>query len=141
MERSTLLQERHATVEYDKESKAICITWRGFIMLDDFKNTMLTALEAFHEHRAKHWIIDQTMRQAVQPAINEWVINEYYPMMIDAKQEDSKIAVIVSKDVFARFSMRNQADSLVGKYEGRMLPFGYFESLTDTKKWLQKKES
>jgi hypothetical protein len=141
MERSTLLQERHATVEYDKENDAICITWRGLIMLEDFKSTMHAALEAFHEHKAKHWIIDQTMRQAVHPDINEWVVESFYPLMIDAKQEDSKIAVIVSKDVFARFSMRNQTDSLVGKYEGKMLPFGYFDSLTDTKEWLLRKEN
>jgi hypothetical protein len=44
---------------------------------------------------------------------------------------------VVSKDVFGRFSMRNQTDGLVSKYEGKMIPYKYFKSVAEAAEWLE----
>ncbi len=97
---------------------------------------MLKALEFYIEKKAKHWIIDQTERQAVHPKVNEWVLEEFYPKLLEVAQKDARMAVIVPKDVFGRFSMNNQTESLTKKYD-EMIPYHYFQSFSEVEKWLE----
>jgi hypothetical protein len=133
----SLYKQKWAEVEFDSDKNAIVVHWDGFVSIEQFKETMLKALDAFYEKGALHWLIDQTNRQAVHPTINEWVIEQFYPLLIDAAKPKSRMAVVVSKDVFGRFSMRNQTDGLVSKYEGKMIPYKYFKSVAEAAEWLE----
>ncbi len=131
----SLYKQPNVEISYDKENSAIYIYWKGFVMLDDFKKAMLKALDFYIEKKALHWIIDQTERQAVHPKVNEWVLEEFYPKLYVAAGKDAKMAVIVPKDVFGRFSMKSQTESLTKKYE-EMIPYQYFQSLSEAVRWL-----
>lgn len=135
MSKESLYKQPNVEIFYDKENSAIYIHWKGFVMLDDFKKAMLKALEFYIEKNALHWIIDQTERQAVHPKVNEWVLEELYPKLYAAAGRDAKMAVIVPKDVFGRFSMKSQTESLTKKYE-EMIPYQYFQSLSEATRWL-----
>ena len=135
MSKESLYKQSNVEIFQDTTSSAIYIHWKGFVMLDDFKKAMLKALSFYSERKASHWIIDQTERQAVHPKVNEWVLEEFYPKLLEVAQKDAKMAVIVPKDVFGRFSMKSQTDSLTKKYEN-MIPYQYFQSLSEAVKWL-----
>ncbi|PIY08710.1 MAG: hypothetical protein COZ18_10910 [Flexibacter sp. CG_4_10_14_3_um_filter_32_15] len=135
MSKESLYKQPNVEISHDAANSAIYIYWKGFVMLDDFKKAMLKALDFYQEKQALHWIIDQTERQAVHPKVNEWVLEEFYPKLLEMAQKDAKMAVIVPKDVFGRFSMKSQTDSLTKKYE-EMIPYQYFQSLSETEKWL-----
>lgn len=132
--KESLYKQPNVEVFFYKEHSAIYVYWTGFVMLDDFKKAMLKALEFYKEKHAKHWLIDQTERQAVHPKVNEWVLEEFYPKLLEVAQKDAKMAVIVPKDVFGRFSMKSQTESLTKKYE-EMIPYQYFQSLSEATKW------
>ncbi|AFM04067.1 hypothetical protein Fleli_1657 [Bernardetia litoralis DSM 6794] len=135
MSKESLYKQSNVEVSYDTDNSAIYIYWKGFVMLDDFKDAMLKALDFYTEKKALHWIIDQTERQAVHPKVNEWVLEEFYPKLLDATQKDAKMAVIVPKDVFGRFSMKNQTEGLTKKFE-EMIPYQYFQSFSEVVRWL-----
>ncbi len=135
MSKESLYKQPNVEISHDTTNSAIYIYWKGFVMLDDFKKAMLKALDFYQEKQALHWIIDQTERQAVHPKVNEWVLEEFYPKLLEVAQKDAKMAVIVPKDVFGRFSMKSQTDSLTKKYE-EMIPYQYFQSLSEAVKWL-----
>ena len=134
MPKESLYKQPNVEIYYDTEHSAIYIYWKGFVMLDDFKIAMLKALEFYQEKNAKHWLIDQTERQAVHPKVNEWVLEEFYPKLLKVAEKDAKMAVIVPKDVFGRFSMNSQTESLTKKY-AEMIPYQYFKSLSEATKW------
>jgi hypothetical protein len=133
----TVHEAKWATVQYDPQLNAIIVVWQGFVNMEGFKETMMAALDAFYDKDALYWLIDQTERQAIHPTINEWVVESFYPLLIDAAKAKSKMAVIVSKDVFGRFSMRNQTDSLLSKYDKQMIPYQYFKTQDEATQWLQ----
>jgi hypothetical protein len=135
MSKESLYKQSNVGVSYDTENSAIYIYWKGFIMLDDFKKAMLKALEFYTDKNAKYWIIDQIERQAVHLTVNEWVLEEFYPKLLAVAQKDAKMAVIVPKDVFGRFSMKNQTESLTKKFT-EMIPYQYFQSFSEAIKWL-----
>lgn len=136
MSKESLYKQPNVEVFHDTITSAIYIYWKGFVMVEDFKKAMLKALEFYIEKKAKHWIIDQTERQAVHPKVNEWVLEEFYPKLLEVAQKDARMAVIVPKDVFGRFSMNSQTESLTKKYE-EMIPYQYFQSLSEVLKWLE----
>ncbi len=135
MSKQSLYKQPNVEIFYDKENSAIYVYWKGFVMVDDFKSAMIKALDFYTEKKALHWIIDQTERQAVHPKVNEWVLEEFYPKLLEVAQKDAKMAVIVPKDVFGRFSMTSQTESLTKKFE-EMIPYHYFQSLSEAIRWL-----
>lgn len=135
MSKELLYKKPNVEIFYDTTSSSIYVYWKGFVMVEDFKKAMLKALEFYIEKKALHWIIDQTERQAVHPKVNEWVLEEFYPKLLEVARKEAKMAVIVPKDVFGRFSMKNQTESLTKKFE-EMIPYQYFQSLSEVEKWL-----
>ena len=135
MSKELLYKQTNVEISYNKTNSAIYIYWKGFVMLDDFKKAMLKALSFYIEKNAIHWIIDQTERQAVHPKVNEWVLEDFYPKLLEVAQKDAKMAVIVPKDVFGRFSMKSQTERLTKKFE-EMIPYKYFQSFAEVAKWL-----
>ncbi|WP_375558821.1 hypothetical protein ACE193_13870 [Bernardetia sp. OM2101] len=135
MSKESLYKQSNVEISHDTIHSAIYIYWKGFVMLDDFKKAMRKALEFYQDKNATHWIIDQTERQAVHPKVNEWVLEEFYPKLLEVAQKDAKMAVIVPKDVFGRFSMKNQTESLTKKFT-EMIPYQYFQTFSEVVKWL-----
>ncbi|WP_338760018.1 hypothetical protein WAF17_12795 [Bernardetia sp. ABR2-2B] len=135
MSKESLYKQPNVEISHDTINSAIYIYWKGFVMLDDFKKAMRKALGFYQEKNALHWIIDQTERQAVHPKVNEWVLEEFYPKLLEVAQKDAKMAVIVPKDVFGNFSMKSQTESLNKKFE-EMIPYQYFQSFSEVTKWL-----
>jgi hypothetical protein len=135
MSKESLYKQPNVEVSYDTDNSAIYIYWKGFVMVDDFQKAMLKALDFYTEKKALHWIIDQTERQAVHPKVNEWVLEEFYPKLLEVAQKNAKMAVIVPKDVFGRFSMKSQTESLTKKFE-EMIPYQYFQSFLEATRWL-----
>ncbi len=134
MSKESLYKQNQVEIFHDTDNSAIYIYWKGFVMLDDFKKAMLKALDFYIKKNTLHWIIDQTERQAVHPKVNEWVLEELYPKIYEAAKKDAKMAVIIPKDVFGRFSMNKQTEGLTQKYK-EMIPYQYFESLKEAIKW------
>ena len=135
MAKEQLYKKKFASICFETESKSIEIVWNGFVKLEEFKEAMNAALDFYYEKNATNWLIDQTNRQAVPASVNEWVVNEFFPRLLDAATPGCKIATIVSKDVFSRFTMRTQTDSLLSKYDKKMVPFEYFQNESEAYLW------
>lgn len=133
-----VFKSKSAHVTYDPSTRIIKIIWTGFVRLEDFKQAMLAAFDAFVINDAYHWLIDQTNRQAVSNDINEWVVKEIFPKMIEAAKPFTRTATVLSKDVFGRFTMKTQATNLVETFQEKVIPFQYFENAEEAQKWLVK---
>ncbi len=133
-----LFQSKSAAVFFDEASGILKIVWKGFVRFDEFKNIMDNALELFIQKNARHWLIDQTERQAVSNEINEWVVNDFFKRLLDAATPVTCLATVVSKDVFGRHTMKTQTNNIVKTYNEKVVPFEYFDSEIEAQKWLIK---
>jgi hypothetical protein len=127
-----LHKNENLTIEYSQEGEYLVTSWNGFTSYETFAEGIDQIMTYFYEKKARGLLIDTTQHKGVEPKGQQYAaaqLNDYMRLYGAVNQ-----AIVVSKDVFARFSVKNFTKQLAAN-EG-IFQQKYFDNLQEAKKWL-----
>lgn len=125
-----LLDESYVLVQFDEENSVIEIIWKKFAMSKQYRNAIQTAYNAVVTYQASSWLSDMTNAGVVAMEDQKWMKEEMIPKGIEAGV--SKIAVVVSKDVFSQIFLRS-IDTKLTTFTKE-----HFENIKEARAWVKK---
>ena len=133
--KTQLYQNNNLLIEQDTAFDGLLITWSGFTNDEEFRHCIDHAMSYLISHKSQRLIHDMSAFQGIS-----LVAQEYASMRskeITQQIGQIKRALIVPKDVFAKFSMNNVNQQTV-KEDGQVRRS--FANYTDACTWLNEPE-
>ena len=115
-------------IDYDAQINCVTMQWQGLVSLNNMKVGAGQALQLLKDKQAKKFLNNEQAVEGLEFDKQDWVINEWFPQMIDLGLEF--YAIVVTADYFDKIP-KNQRNNAVG-----LLKIQYFDSLQKAKEWL-----
>lgn len=127
-----LYETKQLKIESNEDFGGLLITWRGFSRSDEFREGIEKTYEIILERNIHKTLTDISEHQGITPADQEYVIQR--SLEFSQTYGELKRAIIIPKDVFAKFAMKNvnqkiiEADNQLRKT---------FDNIEDAIAWLK----
>lgn len=96
-----ILDNESARLLFNEPLNSVEVYWKGHIKSDKYKGIMQTAYDTIIKYEATQWLSDMTHAGVTSPEYQQWVKNEFIPKCAETGLK--RVAVVLAKDVFARF--------------------------------------
>jgi hypothetical protein len=100
-----VLKEKFAEIFYDAESRIIVARWIGFLKLDDVRFGCGEINRFIRRHQLTNHLSDHTRLKVLPKDVQEYLTGHWFKEV--EKLGLTKIAVLVSEDVFAQATVNN----------------------------------
>jgi len=132
----TIYQSKNLIVKYDEENSILENSWFDSHMMsaEEYKNELIKHTDFAVEYRPTNFLVNSPdFAFSVDPEIQEWIIKHIFPRSMHPSSK--KMAIIVSKDIFAHVSIEqtiDDASDALGKINTR-----YFDDVEEAMKWFK----
>jgi hypothetical protein len=134
MERKVLYEDQNLKLEYVSEGNYIHETWWGITSKEVFEKLLYRIIEFMKETKSTGLLLDAREHKGLGPESQNLAAKEIGNLA--EKTGGLREAIVVPKDVFSSFSVKNYADNL--KNEVNSVETVFFESLDKAEDWLKK---
>ena len=133
--KNLLYEHKNLKIEEDTSFQGLLLTWNGFTNDEEFKVCIDKSLEYIGEYAATRLIHDMTNSQGISPKSQEYASTQ--SKKITEKLGQIKRALIMPKDVFAKFSVNNVNQRTIVE-DGQIRR--NFQSYEEARDWLLSEE-
>lgn len=102
-----------AEVKANDKLKVLELIYHAYTPFENFKDLMDKFLTIAKDCGYKKWFFDQRQITVLAPATIDWIMQDWYPRSIELLGSERKIAVVHSKDVFAKVSSENVVSQIL----------------------------
>lgn len=126
--------ESYGKVGFDKEKNIVFVSFEGKITHEDYKQVWHALINEAVKHQCFNVYIDQSNVEKVGMESRAWVIANWLPRAKKELSEDTKVAVLSARQLFARFGGEYIANaaSMVSSLNIR-----FFSTKEDAENWLK----
>ena len=127
---SLLFENKHLTINYNKDKYYLTLIWKGFIPSEQFRELACEIIKAVEKTKVTKILSDNTEWKIISPNDYSWAANHWFP-----KAEESgvrKLATVLSSDYFNRHAER----TVEGMADVERLTIKQFETFHDAQVWL-----
>ncbi len=135
MERKVLYEDQNLKLEYVSEGNYIHETWWGITSKEVFEGLLYRIIEFIQETKATGLLLDAREHKGLGPESQKLAAKEVGNLA--KKIGGLREAIVVPKDVFSNFSVKNYADNL--KKEVNSVETVFFDRLDKAEDWLKEK--
>ncbi len=96
-----IINNESAILEFNEPLNSMEVYWKGYTKSGQYREMMEKAYDAIVQHGATQWLSDMTNSGVSSTEDQQWVMTEFIPKC--AKAGVTRVAIVLSKDVFARF--------------------------------------
>lgn len=115
------------------EDDIAIMSWNGSITGEEYKNAHENIYGSIVEYEINKWIFDYQQSKKILYQDLVWTISEWLPKLLANFSEImSKIAVVVSKDIFSKVSVKIIAYQIAKKG----IDVAYFNNQEEASNWL-----
>lgn len=133
--KNLLFENKNVVIEEDTSFQGLLITWRGFTNQADFEICIDAAYKHIIEYGSPRVMHDMVASQGISPQAQEYANNKSKDITRTIGQ--LKRALIMPKDVFAKFSLNNINQKTVVE-DGQIRRV--FSNYEDARDWLVAEE-
>ncbi len=118
----------------ETEDEIAIMKWLGLAKTDNYRAGHNQFTELLKESPSKLWLFDYQQGKVIDVKDQGWTVEEWFPEALEVIEKDlQKIAVIMSKDIFNKVSVRIITDKISKQFD---MDIAFFESSEDAKEWL-----
>jgi len=122
-----------ARVEHIEELKLVKVIWKSNITSEEYKFTMITAIEYAEKiGEMENYMSDIRMQGVINPEVRKWFETEMIPRGI--KSGLKRAAVVFSGNIFTKYYLNN----IDGTSKKLGLAFKFFTEENAAYEWLKK---
>lgn len=132
MNTEVLHQDKHLNIEYIPSQHALIMIWEGYTNDDIYREAIDRIIDFMEKYDITKTLHDVSKHKGISPEAQEYATKR--SLEFSQKNWNVKRALVLSKDIFAKFSTENFVKTVTEKGENQHREF--FESLEDAKKWL-----
>lgn len=125
------LDTPYVTLEWNEPDRYAQITWKGFVVGSDYRQTLATMLDLLAEKRVRRMLCDLRSMKVVSAEDQEWAQVHYMPKL--AASPLAWCAVIMPQSTLARISLRHIS---AGAGPSHKHISEYFDDLEKAREWL-----
>ncbi len=131
-----ILTSSTASVDLEKESSIVIVSFRGKVKFDEYKEALMKAVDLVGEYRLENVMMNRLEIGELAPECRLWVKNEYLKVHIKPHIPDiHKVAVIESTSIVGAFYGRALYSALSLIYPN--LTFKYYDTVAEGLAWFK----
>ncbi|GAC1587347.1 MAG: hypothetical protein NVS3B21_02150 [Acidimicrobiales bacterium] len=123
--------ESWARIDVDDEVSRIIVTWKGFALTEELRQTLTQATAVIREHRTATYLADCRLRRAVPLDGQAWMVDVWFPKVLRSGILH-KMAIVLPERSIARTNM----GAIIEQVSGRDFASRSFEGIEAAVAWL-----
>ena len=129
-----VVNEKHLTLEYNEELKAIIQIWKGYFPSNSFRAGVLRTNKLFEKMRpVRKFLVDISTSSVISEEDTTWAARTAIPQAIDNGLK--YYGFVLPENVFTQVSLKNFQEQL----NQPSLEIALFKSLKEAKEWARQK--
>jgi hypothetical protein len=104
--------EVFATITFEKENNLVCLDWNGYLTAELVKRGSEELLNVLTETSCNRILVDNRKVSGPWQAANQWYETDWNPRAV--RVGPTRMAVIMSEDIFSRFSLYSDPQTTRG---------------------------
>lgn len=120
MVKKSILKKSYVEISYDATDKIIIARWIGFLKIDDLKVGCGEITNFIRKNNLKKHLSDHSQLKVLSKEVQEYLGKHWFPEV--EKIGLTKIAALVSEDVFAQATVNTVNKASVGKLQINTYP-------------------
>lgn len=131
MEKEIIYEDKNLRLEFYPQGGYLHETWWGMTFHDSFIKLLDIIIKSLEKNEARGLLLDAREHKGLSPAMQELAAKRHEEYA--KKYGFLKQAIIVPKDVFSKFSVKNYTRQFDEEY---LVENMYFDNIEEAKKWL-----
>ncbi len=127
-----VFKDKFVEISYDETNRVIIAQWIGFLKIDEVKKGCNILIDFVKKNRITKHLSDQRKLKVLSKDVQGYLVDEFFGEM--GKNGLTKLAVLVSDDIFAKASVENVNQTTATKIGG--ITFNTFNAQQDCINWL-----
>jgi hypothetical protein len=131
------MDTNEANILITLDAQFAIMSWNGTITGEEYKNAHQNIYSTIAEYEVSKWIFDYQKSRKILYEDLVWTVSDWLPKLLaDFSKIISKIAVVVSKNVFSKVSIKIIAYQIAKKG----IDVAYFNNREEAAEWLSEKD-
>ncbi len=134
----TLFEESYITCYFDDSIPVLAHRWKGHVSNENFRAVLMRMVATFKQLKEEYptlaWLGDTTHLGVLSLDTQAWLKEKWTPILLEAGVRHH--ALIVPKDVFAKFAMNKFKDNIDAHHTDMLA--GHFPDEKMANEWLRK---
>jgi hypothetical protein len=124
-------------VEYNENQRQLTHSWNGFVLTDQYKESLKALHDATQKYHPERILADQRKRKVLPQEAAEWFIKEWFPKFYTSIKQPVKVAFIDADDIFGKMSSHSNINKLVSLFPNqKLVTYKFFEDFEEAEQWL-----
>jgi hypothetical protein len=135
----TVFEENYITCYFDDSIPVLSHRWKGHVSNENFRAALMRIIDTFKQLKKEYptiaWLGNTTDLGILSLDTQSWLRDKWTPILIQAEVRHH--ALVVPKDVFAKFAMNKFKDNADAHHQDSIIT-GHFPDEKLAHEWLRK---